>query len=111
MTAEPSADIPDFLRERLDELGLEALRATAEFARNGSYVAPEEVPDDVVEAFALQDDETLEAVATYVEELGTTKASSIGATATKRDDDAGNDDTEGDDGGWATSKIRDWRGR
>ncbi|ADB62495.1 hypothetical protein Htur_3633 [Haloterrigena turkmenica DSM 5511] len=65
----PPATIPDFLLDQFTDHSPATLREIGEYARKETYVAPEAAPDSIVEAFALQDEETLEAIARYADEL------------------------------------------
>ena len=66
---EPPATIPDFLLDQFVDLPPSVLREIGAYAREETYVAPEAAPDSVVEAFVLQDDETVAAIAAYADSL------------------------------------------
>ncbi|WP_408956755.1 hypothetical protein [Natrinema sp. 74] len=66
---EPSDSIPDFLLEQFGDLSPELLRDVGDYARKDTYIAPDGMPDSMKESFALQDDDTLAAIADYADEL------------------------------------------
>jgi hypothetical protein len=59
----PSEDVPQFLVDELVDLDPPALRSVAAYADGESYALPDDVPESVRNALALQDDATLAAVA------------------------------------------------
>lgn len=91
--------IPDFLVEQLDTLDEAALLAVADYAESNG-VPPDEVPEDISTAFALQDDETLAAVAAYARDLAAAEEERDGSQeAADRDTEAPTDaDDDEDDG-------------
>ncbi|HMB50470.1 hypothetical protein [Natronoarchaeum rubrum] len=97
--------LPAFLRERFDELDPAALRAAAEYAAGDRVTAPDSVPDDVTDSFALQDDETLATAAVYAHGLARGKAlsASVGATDDASEVSATDSDEERDD--WWEDKF------
>jgi hypothetical protein len=64
--------IPDFLVEKLEPLKENTLLAVASYAESDG-LPPDEVPDDLSTSFALQDDETLDAIAAYTRTLAENK--------------------------------------
>lgn len=66
---EPPETIPDFLIEQFNDLSPDTLRGTGDYALRETYVTPDEMPDTMKEAFALQDDDTLAVIAEYVDDL------------------------------------------
>ncbi|NUB89943.1 hypothetical protein HTZ84_18300 [Haloterrigena sp. SYSU A558-1] len=100
---DPPATIPDFLLDQFTDHSPETLRAIGEYAREETYVAPEAAADSIVEAFALQDEETLAAIAGYVDELAD--------FLEERDVDSleaiTGDDTD-DEESWGHRRILDW---
>ena len=100
---DPPATIPDFLLDQFTDHSPETLREIGEYARKETYVAPDAAPDSIVEAFALQDGETLEAVAAYVDELA--------AFLEERDADslaAITGDDADDEESWGHQRLLDW---
>jgi len=65
MVPTPSDDVPDFIVDHLRKLPPETLLAADEYARGSTVVAPDELPNELIEAFALQDESTLEAIGSY----------------------------------------------
>ncbi|QRV17206.1 hypothetical protein [Haloterrigena salifodinae] len=100
---DPPATVPDFLLDQFTDHSPETLRDIGEYARKETYVAPEAASDSIVEAFALQDEETLAAIAGYVDELGDfleeRDADSLAAIT--------GDDTD-DEESWGHQRILDW---
>ncbi|SEQ71564.1 hypothetical protein [Natrinema salaciae] len=102
---DPPAAIPDFLLEQFADLSPEILREIGDYARNDTYVAPDGMPDTTKEAFALQDEETLEAVAAYVDDLA--------AFLEDRDADSLVDITgspNDEEEKWGHKRILEWHG-
>ncbi|ELZ21517.1 hypothetical protein C477_05546 [Haloterrigena salina JCM 13891] len=101
---DPPATIPDFLLDQFTDHSPETLRDIGEYARKETYVAPEAAPNSIVEAFALQDEDTLEAIARYVDELADfleeRDADSLEAIT---GDDAGDES-----GSWGHQRLLDW---
>lgn len=101
---EPPAAIPDFLLEQFADCSPETLRGIGEYARSETYIAPDGMPDATKEAFALQDDDTLAAVSTYVDALAdfleTNDADSLASLA----DDG--DEAEK----WGHKRLLEWHG-
>ena len=85
----PEERIPDFLVERIQALDEESLRHTGQYAREPVGTAHESVPENIATSLYLQDDEVLEAVAEYADEL---------VEAKNRPDDGEDDDDEDNDG-------------
>ncbi|WP_339105546.1 hypothetical protein [Haloterrigena salinisoli] len=99
----PPAAIPDFLLDQFIDHSPETLRDIGEYARKETYVAPEAASDSIVEAFALQDEATLAAIARYVDELASfleeRDADSLAAIT--------GDDAD-DEKSWGHQRILDW---
>ncbi|WP_290812331.1 hypothetical protein [Halovivax sp.] len=66
----PPEAVPDFLVERFGDHSPEELRTIAEYAETSNrYRVDGDVPDHVVAPFAMQDDDTVAACASYAIEL------------------------------------------
>lgn len=102
---EPPAAIPDFLLEQLTELSPRTLRDVGEYARNNRAVAPETVPESIVTAFALQDDDTLDAIAGHADALAAFLEDRDAESLAEIGD--GQTDEEED---WAHKRILEWHG-
>lgn len=100
---DPPATIPDFLLDQFTEYSPETLRGIGEYARGETYAAPDAASDSIVEAFALQDEATLEAIAGYVGELADfleeRDADSLAAIT--------GDDAD-DEKSWGHKRLLDW---
>jgi hypothetical protein len=95
----PEEQIPEFLIERLEPLNEETLLAVASYAESDG-VPPDEVPDDFSTSFALQDDETLQAIATFSRNLA---ENSEETNAEESESSAADDEAEDDEQGKNTS--------
>ncbi|ELY70110.1 hypothetical protein C488_19562 [Natrinema pellirubrum DSM 15624] len=101
---DPPEAIPDFLLEQFADCSPETLRGIGEYARSETYIAPDGMPDSVKEAFALQDDETIAAVAAYVDDLAEFLEMNDAESLAALTDD-------GDDGEkWGHKNILEWHG-
>jgi len=99
----PSDAIPEFLLEQFDDLSPETLRETSDYARKDTYVTPDEMPDTMKEAFALQDEETRAAIAEYADDLA--------AFLAERDADSLREvtgDADDDQDSWGHQQILQW---
>ncbi|MBZ6494695.1 hypothetical protein [Natrinema longum] len=99
----PPDVIPDFLSEQFDDLPPETLRGIGDYARKETYVAPDGMPDTTKEAFALQDAETLEAVAAYVDELAAFLEDQDADSLTEVTGQSSDEDEQ-----WGKQRILDW---
>ncbi|OLZ42767.1 hypothetical protein A6E15_16745 [Natrinema saccharevitans] len=97
--------IPDFLFEQFADCSPETLRGIGQYARSETYVAPDGMPDATKEAFALQDDETLAAVAAYVDDLAEFLEMNDADSLAALTDDDGDEDEK-----WGHKKILEWHG-
>ncbi|WP_255192081.1 hypothetical protein [Natronobeatus ordinarius] len=104
MPPEPAADVPDFLVDRFEDSSSETLRSTARYARGETHHRPRTAPDGTLEAFAMQDEETLESLAAYLEAvadyLDQHGLESLAAAA-ESDDDSEE---------WGRKKLKEWHG-
>jgi hypothetical protein len=66
---DPPDAVPDFLLEQFDDRSVETLHGIVEYVRTDTYVPPDGMPDSMKEAFALQDEDTVAAAATYADDL------------------------------------------
>ena len=102
---EPADTIPDFLLEQFADLSPETLRDVGDYARKDTYVAPDGMPNSMREAFALQDDETLAAIAAYADELA--------LFLEERDADSFREitgDPSDEEEKWGHKRILEWHG-
>lgn len=90
----PEEQIPEFLIERLEPLNEETLLAVASYAESDG-VPPDEVPDDFSAPFALQDDETLQAIATYSRNLAENEETNAEESESSAPDEEAEDDEQG----------------
>lgn len=101
---EPPATIPDFLLDEFVDLPPAVLRDIGDYARGETYITPDSAPDTVTEALVLQDDETLEAIAEYVDSLADflaeRDADSLAAITGHPADDVAKS--------WGHKRILDW---
>ncbi|WP_121741996.1 hypothetical protein [Natronorubrum halophilum] len=86
----PHDTVPDFIIERFDDHSAAELRAIASYA--GTLESSSDVPNYIVQAFAIQDDETRTVVAIYADELADYLEANEAADDEARPDD-GDDDT------------------
>ncbi|MGQ3412963.1 hypothetical protein ACT4ML_11960 [Natrinema sp. LN54] len=102
---EPPDAIPDFLLEQFDDLSPETLRGVADYAREETYAKPDEMPDSMSTALALQDDETVAAIADYADALAEFLA--------ERDADSLREitgDPSDEEEKWGHKRILEWHG-
>ncbi len=65
MGTDGTDDIPDFLIDRLDDLGEEALKDVASYARNPRGFVPDGVPENVADPIYMQSEDVCAAVADH----------------------------------------------
>jgi hypothetical protein len=93
----PREQVPDFLLERLESLDDSTLAAVAEFARNPGGVPEETVPQAVVNAVVMQDEQRRAATAAVADDLARGAAGSETGSGDDPDDDSTDDDSTDDD--------------
>lgn len=80
---EHGADLPEFVVEKLERYDPAQLYAVVEYARGDSAGIPDDLPDDIVSVFALQDESTVSAIGRtareMLEEYGDAPADEAGA--------------------------------
>ena len=101
----PSEDVPQFLIDELVDLDPPALRSVAAYADGESYALPDDVPESVRNALALQDDGTLAAVAAVARDFAESgeNGESVAPGDGEPTDAAGGGAAAGDD-----SEDEDW---
>jgi len=101
MATSPTPDerIPEFILERFEDHSVETLRTISEFTDGDAM--PSDVPNYIVEALTLQDDETEQAVGSYAralaEALDSNEAAEAGAEADAEPEDDVDQDDDDDD--------------
>ncbi|SFB69315.1 hypothetical protein SAMN05444422_101237 [Halobiforma haloterrestris] len=90
----PHETVPDFIVERFEDHSAEELRAIADYAETLEPGA--DVPNYVVRAFSIQDDETRTVVAVYASELAEFREAKA-AGAGDEDENEGGDEDEGEE--------------
>jgi len=99
----PPDAIPEFLLEHFDDLSPETLRGTGDYARKDTYVTPDEMPDAIKEALALQDDETRLAIGEYADELAAFLTEQDADSLRELSGDSGDDEEP-----WGHQQILQW---
>ncbi|WP_222915896.1 hypothetical protein [Natrinema sp. SYSU A 869] len=100
---EPPGEIPDFLLEQFDDLSPETLRGVSDYALEETYVAPDGMPDAMSESFALQDDDTLEAIASYADSIAEFLDENEAESLVDLTGDQG-----GEEEAWGRKRILEW---
>ncbi|WP_254533850.1 hypothetical protein [Natrinema gelatinilyticum] len=101
----PPENVPEFLCEEIEELDDERRMAVAAFAERGG-VAPEQVPDTIKWAFAIQDDDVIERTGEYAQRLAEmdeseeTETIEADEVADETDSPSGEDENKSDEAGF-----------
>ncbi|PSQ16103.1 hypothetical protein BRD00_12115 [Halobacteriales archaeon QS_8_69_26] len=88
----PDESIPEFIVDRFEEHSVETLRTIGDFVQGDAM--PSDVPNYVVEALTLQDDETERAIGSYAMDLA--QAMESGDLDDAQEEDAGGGDDDDD---------------
>lgn len=89
----PDERIPDFILDRFEDHSVETLRTISEFTEGDAM--PSDVPNYVVEALTLQDDETERAIGSYARDLA--DAIESGEVAEQEEEEETGADEDDDD--------------